>query len=101
MKIRVGVFWFCNFDIVYDIEEIEIRENEKDLFSYSKQHKEVWKNLASKQFDGKYSKYSYDFFQRGRVYFNSATKQYSVVMNDLRKEIPNTFIKRIQQLFNI
>ena len=38
MRIRVGVFWFCNFDIVYDIEEIEISENEKDLFCYSKQH---------------------------------------------------------------
>ena len=22
MKIKVGVFWLCNFDIIYDIEEV-------------------------------------------------------------------------------
>ena len=101
MKIKVGVFWICNFDIVYDIEEVEIDENQKELFSYSKQHKDVWKELSLKQLGGKYSNYSYDFFQRGRVYFNSATKQYSVVMNDLRKDIPKTILSEIYKLFEI
>lgn len=101
MKIKVGVFWLCNFDIIYDIEEYEIDENQKELFAYSKQHKEVWKELSLKQFGGKYSKYTYDFFQRGRVYYNSATKQYSIVMNDLRKDIPKTILNKIYELFEI
>ena len=99
MKIKVGVFWLCNFDIIYDIEEVEVDENQKELFAYSKQHKEVWKELASNQFGGKYSKYSYDFFQRGRVYYNSATKQYSIVMNDLRKDLPETMMKNLSNNF--
>ena len=101
MNIKVGVFWLCNFDIVYDFEEYEIDKNQKELFAFSKQHKEVWKELSLKQFGGKYSKYAYDFFQRGRVYYNSATKQYSVVMNDLRKDIPKTILNKIYELFEI
>lgn len=101
MNIKVGVFWLCNFDIVYDFEEYEIDKNQKELFTFSKQHKDVWKELSLKQFGGKYSKYSYDFFQRGRVYYNSATKQYSVVMNDLRKDIPKTILNKIYELFEI
>lgn len=99
MKIKVGVFWICNFDIICDFEEVEVDENQKELFAYSKQHKEVWKELASNQFEGKYSKYSYDFFQRGRVYYNSATKQYSIVMNDLRKDLPETMMKNLSNKF--
>ena len=76
-------------------------ENQKELFAFSKQHKDVWKELSLKQFGGKYSKYAYDFFQRGRVYYNSATKQYSVVMNDLRKDIPKTILNKIYELFEI
>lgn len=99
MKIKVGVFWLCNFDIIYDIEEVEVDENQKELFTYSKQHKEVWKELTSNQFGGKYSKYSYEFFQRGRVYYNSATKQYSIVMNNLRKDLPETMMKNLSNKF--
>ena len=73
-------------------------QNQKELFAFSKQHKDVWKELSLKQFGGKYSKYSYDFFQRGRVYFNSATKQHFIVMNDLRKNIPNTVLSKISKL---
>ena len=47
MKIKVGVFWLCNFDIVYDVEELEIDENQKELFAYSRKHREVWKKLSS------------------------------------------------------
>ena len=101
MKINVGVFWLCNFDIIYDVEEIEIDENQKELFVFSKQHKDVWKELSLKQFGGKYSKYSYDFFQRGRVYYNSATKQHFIVMNDLRKELPKFVLEFIDNKFEI
>ena len=101
MKIKVGIFWLCNFDIIYDFEEIEIDKNQKELFAFSKQHKDVWKDLASNQFGGKYFKYVYDFFQRGRVYYNSATRQYSVVMNDFRKDIPKTILNKIYELFEI
>ena len=98
MKIKVGVFWLCNFDIIYDFEEYEIDENQKDLFAYSKQHVEVWKDLSLKQFNGKYSCYGYDFFQRGRVYYNSALKQHFIVMNDLRKDIPSLVLSKIYKL---
>ena len=98
MKIKVGVFWLCNCDIVYDIEEYEIDEGQKELFAYSKQHEDVWKDLSSSQFGGKYSKYAYDFFQRGRVYYNSALKQHFIVMNDLRKDIPNLVLSKIYKL---
>lgn len=101
MKIKVGVFWLCNFDIIYDIEEIEIDENQKELFAYSKKHREIWKELSSKQFGGKYTKYVYDFFQRGRVYYNSAIKEYLIVMNDNRKDIPKSFLEKINKLFGI
>ena len=101
MKIKVGVFWLCNFDIVYDFEEYEIDENKKELFAYSKKHKEVWNDLSLKQFEGKYSKFPYDFFQRGRVYYNSATKKYSVVMNDTSKKLPETILDKIYKLIEI
>lgn len=101
MKIKVGVFWLCNFDIVYDIEEIEIDENQKELFAYSKKHREVWKELSENQFNGKYSKYSYDFFQRGRVYYNSAIKEYFIVMNDSSKVILQNVLEKIKTLFGI
>lgn len=99
MKIKVGVFWLCNFDIVYDIEEIEIDENQKELFAYSKKHREIWKKLSSKQCGGKYSKYEYDFFQRGRVYYNSAIKEYLIIMNDSSKIIPQNVLEKIKILF--
>ena len=101
MKIKVGVFWLCNFDIVYDVEELEIDENKKELFTYSKKHREVWKKLSSKQFGGKYAKYVYDFFQRGRVYYNSAIKEYLVVMNDTSKHLTKNILDKIYNLFEI
>lgn len=101
MKIKVGVFWLCNFDIVYDVEELEIDENKKELYFYSFKHREVWKKLSENQFNGKYSKFPCDFFLRGRVYYNSAIKEYLVVMNDTSKHLTKNILDKIYNLFEI
>lgn len=100
MKVKVGVFWFCNFDLLYDIEEIEIDDSSRELYAYTKQHQDVWYSLSKNQFNGKYSAYPYDFFQRGRIYYNSANKKHSIVMNDLRKDIPKLFSDKLHDIFN-
>ncbi len=100
MKIKVGVFWICNFDVVYDMEEYEINEDDKDFYSYSKHHIEVWSDLLKKQCDGKYSKYNYDFFQRGRVYFDAEIKKYSIELNDGRN-LPESKLTQIKNIFKL
>ena len=101
MKVEVCVFWLCNFDIIYDSQEIEINENSIDLIVYEKQHKDVWNSLSQNQFNGKYAKYSYDFFPRGRVCYDLYSKKYSIIMNDSRKVLPQVMIESICRIFKL
>lgn len=100
MKVNVGVFWICNFDIIYDIEEYEINKSDKNFYSYSKHHFEVWNELSKIQFNGKYSKYNYNFFPRGRVYFDAEVKKYSIELNNGR-DLPKCKLIQIKQIFYI
>ena len=101
MKVKVGVFWLCNFDIIYDSQEIEINENSIDLIVYEKQHKDVWNSLSQNQFNGKYAIYSYDFFPRGRVCYDSYSKKYSIILNDSRKVLPQAMLESICNIFGL
>lgn len=100
MKIRVGVFWICNFDIVYDIEEYIIENDDKNFYEYSKHHIEVWNELSSRQCNGKYIKYNYDFFPRGRVYFDAEIKKYSIELNNGRDLLESKLIQ-IKNIFKL
>lgn len=101
MKVTVGVFWLCNFDIIWDKEEYEITKETKIIIDYSKQHKEVWASLSNNQFNGKYSKYKYDFFMRGRVAYDCESKSYLIELNNLSENLSQSIKLKIKQLLNI
>lgn len=82
IKIQIGVFWLCNFDIIYDSQDIQVNENTIDLVVYEKQHKDVWNELSKSQCSGRYSKFKYDFFPRGRVIYNGELKKYQIIMSN-------------------
>lgn len=83
--IKPGVFWVCDdggdLEIIYDTEEYssDFRSDFGDEFIvYEKGHREVWKQLSNKFFNGKYAKFAFNDFPRGRVTFDSEDQVYIV-----------------------
>lgn len=101
MKVTVGVFWLCNFDIIGDKEEYEITENMKSIIDYSRQHKDVWDTLSATQCNGYYSKYSFDFFYRGRVAYDCEAKTHLIELNSLSNNLSIDVKEKIKKFFKI
>lgn len=89
----------CNFDIIWDKEEYEITTDTKNIIDYSKEHKDIWQKLVSTQYGGKYSRYPYDFFYRGRIAFDCATQSYSIELNCLSENFSDSTKQKLMRLF--
>ena len=83
--IKPGVFWVCDdggdLEIIYDTEEYfeDFHSDFGDEFIvYEKGHREVWKKLSQQFFDGKYAKFAFNDFPRGRVTYDSEEQVYIV-----------------------
>lgn len=101
MKVKVGVFWLCNFDIIYDTEEYELSDNSRVIIDYASEHKDVWEKLSAIQCGGKYANYRYDFFKRGRVGYDCENKSYLIELNGYTENLPQNTISEIKRLFHI
>lgn len=103
--IKVGVFWVSTLftiDIIYDIEEYPDNYNAKDtLITYSKQHKDVWRVLSKKQYEGKYSSYQYDTLPRGRVWYDTEERSYKIVFYRGSQEFIDMVTPKIKDIFDI
>lgn len=103
--IQVGVFWIflsLDIDIIYDIEEYPNDYQSREvLLTYSKQHKDVWANLAKQQCGGKYSLYKYDALMRGRVSYNLEDKSYNIIFYRTSKELIDATMPKLKKLFDI
>lgn len=101
MKVKVGVFWLCNFDIIYDTEECVLSDNSSMIIDYESEHKDVWAKLSKEQCGGKYANYRYDFFKRGRVAYDCESEEYMIELNDYTQNLPKEVIQKIKTLFEI
>ncbi len=107
-KIKVGIFWICDEDgkmgVVYDKEEYDpdwTSDFGDEFIMYEKAHEDVWEDLSSKFFGGKYAGYEYDDFPRGRITYD---KDEGVYMIDYDEKIKPKFVAiktKIYQLFGL
>ncbi len=106
--IKPGIFWVCDeggdLDIIYDIEEYspDFRSDFGDEFIvYEKGHREVWKRVSESFFDGKYAKYAFNDFPRGRVTFDSDEQVY-IVDVDIKLKPQFALVKpKIVEIFEL
>lgn len=105
-KIIVGVFWVCDdggqLEIVWDTEEYspDWRSDFGDEFIlYEKTHKQVWKGLSEKFFDGKYAGYKYSDFPRGRLSYDSDDGVYMVDYDKILKPYLAAVKPKIMEVF--
>ena len=107
-KITVGVFWLCDeggsVDVIYDTETYSPdwkSEFGDEFIVYEKSHEEVWQGLAEKFFDGRYKKYKFDDFPRGRVTYDSDEGVYLLDYEKKLEPVLGAIKKKIDKLFAI
>ena len=107
-KITVGIFWVCDdggeFEFIWDKEvyDADWRSDFGDEFIvYEKSHIDVWKPLAAKFFDGKYKKYKFNDFPRGRVTFDSDEGVYMVDCDVKLKKILPLVKEKMLEFFGV
>ncbi len=108
-KVKVGIFWVCDDgktpQLVYDTEEYD-PENYftvlgDEFVMYEKSHREAWKELSAKFFDGKYAFAAFNDYPRGRVTYDSEDKIYLV---DVDKALKTKFAEvkaLLEQVFDL
>ena len=85
-KVKVGIFWVCDDgetpQLVYDTEEYDpetyVTVLGDEFIMYEKSHREQWKALSEKFFDGKYAFAAFNDYPRGRVTYDSEDKVFLV-----------------------
>jgi hypothetical protein len=104
-KVTVGIFWVCDdgetLQLIYDTEQY----NPDEYFSvlgdefimYEKNHRETWKELSAKFYDGKYAFAAFNDYPRGRVTYDSEDKIYLV---DVDKALKAKFNEEVKPLLD-
>lgn len=103
-EITVGIFWICDrgkdLEIIYDIENLPSNSQDENI-TYMEAHCNAWDKLATIQFNGRYMKYQYDDFPRGRIWYNTKTKKRSINYDYILKNHLTDFKSELEKIFKL
>lgn len=89
---RIGVF-FCTDEILFEAYEVKEGKQQGAIFNAPEGHDRVWRN----KFAEKHGR-SYDFWPRGRVSYNTNSKQF-IIYHD--KCISSEHLEAVRALFEV